>query len=85
MLPLYAGRDFDLTKTHYVFDNETSEQTVRIQVYDDHILGMEEQFELYFPPLRRSSDVQFITMTSPNSVKVIIQDDEGIHNTYKAD
>lgn len=82
MSPLYAGRDFDLHDTHYVFDNETREQIVRIQVYDDHILGTEEHFELYFPPLRRSGDVQLITLSSPNSVTVIIQDDEGIHNIY---
>lgn len=77
MPPLYAGRDFDLFETRYVFDNETSEQVVRIQVYDDHKLGIEEQFELYFPSLTRSHDVQHITLTSPSSVTVIIQDDEG--------
>ena len=74
---LYAGRDFDLFETRYVFDNETSEQIVRIQVYDDPKLGIEEQFELYFPSLTRNHDVQLITLT-PSSVTVIIQDDEGM-------
>ena len=77
MPPLNAGRDFDLFETRYVFNNETSEQIVRIQVYDDHKLGIEEQFELYFPTQTRSHDVQHITLT-PRSVIVIIQDDEGM-------
>ena len=76
--PLYAGSDFDVLETHYVFDNETSEQIVPIQVYDDQKLGIEKHFELYFPALTGRGDVQFITLTSPNSVAVIIQDDEGM-------
>ena len=83
MPPLNAGWDFDLFETHYVFDNETSEQIVRIQVYDDDKLGIEEQFELYFPSQTRSHDVQHITLT-PTSVTVIIQDDEGMDKHNRA-
>ena len=51
-----------------------------IIVYDDHIIGAEERFELYFPTLLRSNDVQLIEIIS-ESVTVIIQDDEGNQNT----
>lgn len=77
-----AGRDFDLLEIHYVFDNETSEQTVRIVAYDDHILEAEEYFLLYFPTLATSNDVQLITQAAPNSVRVTIQDDEGNHKWF---
>ena len=80
---VYAGSDFDVLETHYVFDNETSEQIVRIQVYDDHKLGIEEHFELYFPALTGNGDVQLITLTSPYSVTVIIQDNEGMSQTLR--
>lgn len=76
-MPFYAGRDFDLLETRYVFDNETSEHSVGIIVHDDHIVGAEERFELYFPTLTGSNEVQLLTQTSPNSVTVIIQDNEG--------
>ena len=53
---------------------------MRIIVYDDNILEEEEYFTLSFPTLTTSKDVLLITETSPNSVRVVIQDDEGNHN-----
>ena len=47
-----------------------------IVVNDDNILGAEKHFELYFRTTT-SSDVQLITQTVPDSVTVIIEDDEG--------
>ena len=75
--------DFDLLETHYVFDDETNEQRVLVVAYDDDILEAEEYFTLYFPTLTTSKDVLLITETSPNSVRVTIQDDEGNHNVVK--
>lgn len=69
--------DFDLLKTHYVFDNKTSKQRVLIAVYDDLILEAEEHFLLYFPTLSTNDGVLLIAETTPNSVTVTLQDDEG--------
>ena len=71
------GVDFDLLKTHYLFDNETSEQRVLIAVYDDLILEAEEQFFLYFPTLSTNDGVLLIAETTPNRVTVTLKDDEG--------
>ena len=73
----HSGVDFDLLETHYIFDNETSEHKVKIIAFDDLILEAEEYFLLYFPTLNTRKDVLLMTETSPNSVRVVIQDDEG--------
>ena len=73
----FAGTDFDVLEEHYEFNNETTEQAVHIVVYDDLILEEEEYFLLYIPTLSTNNDVLLVTETSPNSVRVIIHDDEG--------